>query len=518
MNTVAAYGTRLALLLAAGLLAGCTRSGAPPLAAPGIDVQRYDLTARLDPATLHLDARLRIVLQRADSVARLPLQLAALEVDSVRVDGMPVQPRREAGGLVVPLTGRSDTPVVEVRYRGVPSEGLYTATYEGQTVVYTDSWPDRIRGWMPGLHHPSDPAAFTLTLDVPAGYEAVGTGVPQGIDTLGGWVRYRWRLDDDAPTYTFGFAVSDFSVTTDALGDTLPVRYYMLAPDSARAAMLARTPDMLAYFSELIGPYAYDQYASVQIPFGFAGMENAATVFLQAQLFRTGGAEEVQAHEAAHQWFGNRVVIAGWRDLWLAEGFATYLTTLFYEHADGVDAARARWAAMAELTEYRLATHRVLVPPPPVDPGKHLTWVPYQKGASVLHLLRLRLGDTAFFEAVRETYRRYDGRPLSTEAFRSVLEETSGEDLEAVFDYWVYGAALPLLETAWDAASRALSWSVGGDQGTLEEVPYLLQVRHGGRTSYVDARAGRLTLPDGDAEVPVVRPVGIMMRVEGDAR
>src|SRR5690606_923515 len=153
---------------------------------PGVDVRWYDLTARLDPASGHLEARLRLGAHHPDTLTRLSLDFLEMDVDTVPVDGRPVDAWRVGRRLVVPLAGGRDSSVVEMHYAGVPPEGLYRTGYQGIPVAYTDSWPDRVAGWMPGVHHPSDPAVFTLTLDVPLRYEAVGTGLPVAVDTLGG--------------------------------------------------------------------------------------------------------------------------------------------------------------------------------------------------------------------------------------------------------------------------------------------------------------------------------------------
>lgn len=500
---------------AAGLLlvlaGGCRPAPPPPTAVPGVDVTHYEVALRLDPASHEVVGHARLTLSHDAARTELPLGFGPMAVDSVQVDGRRVEARRAPGRLVVPLSRGQATARVDVWYRGVPEEGLYAGAHAGLAVLYTDGWPDRVGGWLPGVHHPSDPATLALSVEVPAPFEVVGTGVPAGVDTVGTHRRYRWRLDTAAPTYTFAFAVSDFSVAEAALGDTLPIRYYQLAPNAAEAADLARTPAVLAFFSSLLGPYPYGQYASVEVPFGFAGMENASSVFLQARLFALDQAEAVQVHEAAHQWFGNRVVIADWQDLWLSEGHATYLTTLFYEYADGTAAARRRWADMATVPLGEVA-FPALVPPPPIEPTAHLTWVPYQKGASVLHLLRLQLGDAAFFRALRTAYTRYAGRPLSTDAYRAVLEEAGGRNLERLFRYWVYGDRLPVLETRWAPSHGVLSWSVREDDGTLAGLPFLLEVEQGGTVRYVEAAAGRVRLAPGTTG-PTVRPVGIMMHV-----
>lgn len=498
------------------VLAACGDPPAPPLP-PGIDAQHYDLTLRLDPATQALQARLILDVRHPDSLTTLPLALDALTIDTVRVNGRAVVAERRAGRLYVPLPAGRGASQIEVVYHGTPRQGLYTSAYGAQQVVYTDSWPDKGSGWLPGLHHPADPATFALRLTIPLGYEAAASGTLQALDTLGAEVRSRWQLDVPTPIYAFAFAVADFSLTEDAVADTLPVRYYMLAEDSARAAWLRRTPQALAFFSDVLGPYAFAGYASVQVPMRYAGMENAAASFIQADLFQSdeaGEAEAVQLHELAHQWFGNRVPIADWSDLWLSEGAATYLTTLFYEQADGLDAARRRWVAMAALSPIRRRTHTALVMSKPLPPDAYLTWVPYDKGASVLHLLRLTLGDEAFFAALRATYRRFAGRSLSTGAFRQRLEEEAGRDLAVFFDYWVYGDDLPTLKTGWNPATRILSWEITGDAGLLAGVPFDLQLRQRGRVRYVEAEQGVIALPDWDQARPEVRPVGVMMRVE----
>ncbi len=503
----------LCLGMTAWLLASCRQQPTPPLPS-GVDVQHYDLALRLDPPTRSLQARAVLDICHPDSLTVLPLTFEALTIDTVRVNGVAVVPRRRGDRLWVPLAAGLRTSQVEVVYHGTPRRGLYASAYGAQQVVYTDSWPDQGRGWLPGLHHPADPATFALRLTLPLGYEAVASGRLQAVDTLGAEVRYHWRLDVPVPVYAFAFAVADFSLTEDAVADTLPIRYYMLAEDSARVALLRRTPQALAFFSDLLGPYAFAGYASVQVPMRYAGMENASASFLLADLFQTDEAEGVQIHELAHQWFGNRVPIAEWSDLWLSEGTATYLATLFYEHADGLDVARRQWAAMAALSPVRKPTHRALVVQKPLSPEAHLTWVVYDKGASVLHLLRRTLGDEAFFAVLRATYRRFAGRPLSTVAFWRMLEAETGRDLAAFFGYWVYGDELPVLQTAWDPATRTLSLKVTGDRGTLAGVPFELQLRQRDRLRYVEMAEGFIKLPDWDETRPEVRPVGVMMRVE----
>lgn len=498
------------------LVAGCrpaTQTELPSEPVPGVDVLHYDVDLHLDPATRILKAHTRLTVQHPDTLIMLSLLLRGMTVDSVIVDGKREEAKREGSHLLMPLSPGKDASLAELYYHGVPEIGLYERASRSQRVVFSDAWPTDGSGWLPAVHHPSDPATLTLRLTLPAGYEAAATGTPQPLDTLAGSVRYQWDLDVPAPTYAFAFAVADFSVIEASVGDTLPIRYYMLAEDSSDAEVLRRTPDALAYFSDVFGPYPFASYASVEVPIRYAGMENAAASFLQPELFRTGEAEEVQVHELAHQWFGNRVPIASWNDLWLSEGTATYLETLFFEHADGLDAARAQWVALAEMNAFRRRTHTALVPDKPIHPNTLLTWVPYDKGASVLHVLRRRLGDPVFFHAFRTIYVRHAGRPLSTNAFQEVLEEVSGQDLTDFFAFWVYGDRLPVLDTQWNAATRTLSWQIREDEGTLADVPFDLQIQQGNRRDYVAVDAGQATLAGWDRPRPDVHPVGVLMNV-----
>jgi|GEM_PF-526641 len=522
------------LLLAALLVAGC-RGAAPahdplaaPLPTPGADVRHVDAWLDVDTDALRIGARATLTVAHPPALDTLALGLdGALTVRSLRVDGRAVPVVRRGDGLFVPLPGTDTLSVVEVAYAGTPRAGLYAGTWEGRRVVYTDGWPDRTAGWLPAAHHPSDPLRATLTVGVPA---ADADGRPMRVvatgdvlaDSLGGgrrWVRTRvapagGATADGVPAYTLAFAAGPFEIVdggTSAGG--VAVRHALL--DASLAPRLARTAAALDTLAALFGPYPFAAYTSVQVPMTYAGMENAAAPFLRAALYTADVAgrnavEEVNLHELVHQWWGNAVAPADWRDLWLAEGVTTYLAADLYARLDGADAGRRHLVRLTREIAPEDAD-RALRPAALADPADALSPTVYQKGAAVVHLIRLTVGEAAFWTAMRDLQTTHAARPLSTDAFRAAMEAASGRDLGPLFARWVDGTGRPRLVTRWDRASRTLAWSVEDDGGTLAGVPFDLYVRQGNAVRWLRADAGAARLA-GDAR-PTVEPVGLLLDV-----
>lgn len=512
-------------LAALACLAGCHRPPAAtdaveaPLPQPGVNVEAVAAWLALDPDALRLEARVRLTVAHPDTLGTLALGLGdAMQVRAARVDGRPAATWHAADRLRIALPGGRVRSVVEVVYDGVPSAGLYADTWQGRRVVYTDGWPHRTAGWLAAVHHPSDPVRLDLTVAVPESLAVAASGAPVSVRVAGGRRHARFRLDgrtaggrDGAPAYTAAFAVGPFHVVEGGRSrDGVTLRHVLL--DRALAPQMSRTAAALDTLAALFGPYPYATYTTVQVPLAYAGMENAAAPFLRASLYTSApSVEAVNLHELVHQWWGNAVVPADWRDLWLAEGPATYLTADLVARLDGPEAGRQALLRLGRDAAPADADRR-LVPHAPDRPADVLSPTVYQKGASVLHLLRLTVGEQTFWETMRRLQTTHAQRPLSTAQFQAAFEQAAGRSLGALFARWVHGEGRPVLATRWDPSTRTLRWRVRGDGGTLDGVPFNLYVQQRGQPPrWLPATRGAASLR-GTAR-PTVEPVGLLLDV-----
>jgi aminopeptidase N len=243
--------------------------------------------------------------------------------------------------------------------------------------------------------------------------------------------------------------------------DGVPVQSWVYPEDRGPGFKdLGQAPPILRFFEENLGPYPYEKLANVQSATRYGGMENAAAIFYSEKAVADGKDDTpLLAHEIAHQWFGNTVTEADWPHLWLSEGFATYLTGLYLEHAQGSQRlAKYMQGAREAVVQFHEQNPRTpLVDTTFADPNELLTTNPYRKGAWVLHMLRHEVGTDTFWDGLRAYYDRYRNQNASTADFRRVMEDVSGRDLKWFFDQWTRRPGHPVIEATWrhDAAAEA---------------------------------------------------------------
>jgi aminopeptidase N len=306
---------------------------------------------------------------------------------------------------------------------------------------------------LPVVDHLADKATVEFRVKAPAQYEVVSNGALVSDSVTGDTRTTHWRSDVPLPPKIMVIGVSDFAVDTAGTVDGVPVQSWVY-PEDKRVGFkdLGQAPPILRFFEENLGPYPYEKLANVQSTTRYGGMENAAAIFYSETAVADGeDSTPLLAHEIAHQWYGNTVTEADWPHLWLSEGFATYLTGLYLEHARG----------RAALTNYmRQARKRVVKfheenPDEPLvdttfsDPTELLNTNPYQKGAWVLHMLRREVGTDTFWEGMRAYYDRYRNQNASTSDFRAVMEEVAGQDLKQFFEQWTRRPGHPVIEGTW---------------------------------------------------------------------
>ena len=474
--------------LSVGIAAATATLGAqdPRPYRPAFDVSDYALAIDLPDtgATIHGVATLTVNKTLA-SVDTLRLDLLDLKVNTVTVDGRLARFTQTDTSIVIPLSrkgGRAPVYTVAVDYGGAVTDGLIARVDSaGRWTYFGDNWPNRARHWIPSIDHPSDKATVTWRITAPMNRTVVANGKlvsSHGVLSGDGTERMEWvwRESRRIPVYLMVLGAGPL-VELD-LGDTdcglaelqrcVPQSVYT-APEQRDLVPgpFARAGEIVQFFSNLIGPFPYEKLAHVQSSTRFGGMENASEIFYPDGAFRrhTLG-EDVIAHETAHQWFGDAVTERDWPHLWLSEGFATYFAALWERAARGDSAFRARLASMrgAAIMDSSSVPVRPVIDTAQQNLLALLDRNSYEKGGFVLHMLKLQIGERAFFDGIRQYYARHRHSTATTDDLRAEMERASKQQLGWFFDQWLTRPGFPEVTATWSYDSTAHEVSVALSQ------------------------------------------------------
>jgi aminopeptidase N len=455
----------------------------------GYDTRHYDLDIDYDPATDQLEGRATIAAKATESLCSFNLDLVGLTVRRVEVDGHLAQWSRDSHELTVTPRDRLRDGrrfEVEVTYDGVPTEFIlpgtdirtgFMATPEGVTVA---GQPEVAAAWYPVNDHPLDKAAYTFRVTVPNGYEVAANGFLRDRDRRGNRTRWVWDAREPMASYLATIDIADWDVTRGRTDDGLP--QYDAVDTGITGGLRAEIDDSFSRQGEIIrllsdafGPYPFSTVGGIvpnQDDLLFALETQTRPVY--SKLFWLDAddnpvdADWVVVHELAHQWFGDDVALARWQDIWLNEGFATYAEWLWEEYE-----GRATPQEIFESTYAAIPADNQFWSVVIGDPGVDLLFdnAVYVRGAMTLQALRNEVGDEAFWVIVQRWARSRSGGNGTTPQFIALAERVSGQQLDDLFDTWLFTGSKPPQSAVTAPPQAAAATLAAGSGGGASSAP-----------------------------------------------
>lgn len=424
-----------------------------------IDVLGYSFDIEINDSTDIINGIATISVHLLKPATRLVFDLQpvtqkghGMNVKYVRSDDRELQWDHKDDKLIIysQLSGSSDTLKIQIAYSGIPGDGLIISRNRyGDRTFFSDHWPDRAHSYLPCIDHPYDKASVDFLITAPPRYNVVANGILKSEKLIDHNRRLTvWSEANPIPVKVMAFAAAEFAVDESSRINGIPVTSWVFPQNRAEGFYdysFAGQP--LAYFIDLLGPYPFNKLANVQSATIFGGLENASAVFYaESSVTGLGNAKQLIAHEITHQWFGNCVTEDEWHHLWLSEGFATYLTSMFFEELNGRENMLSDMRESRDrIIDYNNHVSKPVIDKSETDPMELLNVNTYQKGAWILHMLRNEIGDEAFLNGLRLFYTRFKFSNVVTEDFRAVMEEVSGKDLARFFKQWLYIGGQPEL-------------------------------------------------------------------------
>ncbi|MFE5403866.1 M1 family metallopeptidase [Streptomyces sp. NPDC056580] len=423
----------------------------PRLGNGGYDARHYDLDIAYAPGTGRLDGRTTLRARAAQNLSSFDLDLQRLEISRVEVDGSGARFTRDGDEVTVTprhtlRQGREFT--VSVTYGGVPeplggpiifgSEYGWMKTADG---VFVACEPNAASTWFPSSDHPSDKATYDIRIKAPKGLTAVSNGRLVSTRDRGGSTYTHWRESRPMATYLATATIGRFDVRTGRTPGGTPI-YVAVDPvlkNGNGVDVYGVTAAATDYWSEVFGPYPFEETGAIVDDMPEAGFSLEVQSKPAYSAVRN---ESTIVHELAHQWFGDSVSVARWKDIWLNEGFATYAQWLWAEH-QGTRSAHDSFRAAYDARPADSSFWQIKV----ADPQRDTMFASpvYQRGAMTLQVLRERIGDRAFFALLPAWTRLHRYGNADTADFVRLAERISGQRLDDLFGAWLYTTGKPAL-------------------------------------------------------------------------
>ena len=527
---VAGAGSAYARDAQPDLTAHTRGSGAPMTAEQqAVAFESAELSFKVFPDTHRLDGDATLRFRATAPVERLVVDLDGnYDIKSVSVDGTALPDAaydNPDGRLTVRLPqplAIGDQADLRVVYTGKPhvadrapwDGGFVWATAPtGEPWIATAVQGEGCDLFWPCIDHPmGEPEVVTQHITVPDPLVAAGNGVAMGMDQHDGWRTWHWRTENPN-TYAIALNIGPYELLQgeyeSRFGNTIPLRFWHLRGNGDKAARLFEEfPLMLDFFESSIGPYPFagEKMGVVETP--HLGMEHQ-TINAYGNDYKQSeyGFDWLLQHEFAHEWFGNQLTNVNWDDMWLHEGFGSYMQPLYgqYLRGDAAYYAQLHGQRTSLANKYPVVSGKPMLEEAVYDkehgPGNDI----YAKGSVMLHSLRELIGDEAFFGATRRlVYGTDQPRPgnfapryASTGDFIDIVNDVTGKDYRWFFDVYLYSAALPELVASRDADGLVLRWKTAGDK----PFPMPVDVRVGGVdgdvvTVAMTGGTGHVDLPD----------------------
>lgn len=425
-----------------------------------VDVLHYDLSIEIDRVAETIDATAEVTLVPTENnLTDFKLYLKQLTVSQVSGASSYSQ---EGDSLFITLPGpasTSDTIQLVIDYSGTPPEESWggfhfhpNATYHMGVGFVSD--PSMGKYMFPCHDRPADKASFDFHITVPDSLYAVANGDSAGVtDNMDGTLTYHWTQEQPMSTYLAAISVADYTVLHDSTDSRIYYYVYSWDVDDALGSFV-NVDLMMAQYESVYSPYPWDcKFSYVQTPIG--DMEHLSQVYHFAGAINGNtNYDWLLAHEMSHMWWGNCVTERFWTDVWLSESFATYSEAIWmesYGQAEYLD------YVVNNIMKPYLNSGELFPIVDPQTPAELWSNTTYEKGASVLHMLRQIMGDTAFFAGYDTYFDHHQYTTALTTDFIDHMEAQYGE-LDWFFDPWLYGEGYPIYDIASSWVQQGSDW------------------------------------------------------------